>query len=140
MKKELEEKLFNKYPEIFKQKNLSPQETSMCWGIDCDNGWYSLIDGLCAFIQMLVETQKLPQVEAVQVKQKFASLRFYINSGTDEIYNIIHFAEDLSTKICEHCGSMNEVSRYTSPCSWIISLCKLCQEENEKINSLTNEK
>lgn len=31
---ELQEKLFEKYPKIFRQKDLSMNETCMCWGIE----------------------------------------------------------------------------------------------------------
>ena len=40
-----------------------------------------------------------------QVKEKFGTLRFYINAGTDEHYNYIRFAENLSARICETCGA-----------------------------------
>ena len=46
MTKELQEKLFNKYPKIFRQKDLSMMETCMCWGIDTDEGWFFLLDQL----------------------------------------------------------------------------------------------
>jgi hypothetical protein len=51
MDRELQQKLFDKYPKIFRQKDLSMQETAMCWGIACGNGWYDLIDALCEEIQ-----------------------------------------------------------------------------------------
>lgn len=51
MNKELQNKLFEKYPKIFRQKDLSMQETCMCWGITTGDGWYQLIDDLCAQIQ-----------------------------------------------------------------------------------------
>ena len=53
MRKELEDKLFNKYPEIFKQKDLPARETCMCWGITCGDGWYDIIDNLCKLIKLL---------------------------------------------------------------------------------------
>lgn len=51
----LQNKLFEKYPKIFKQRDLSPQETCMCWGINCGDGWYDIIDRLCFLIQSRVE-------------------------------------------------------------------------------------
>ena len=47
MKKELQEKLFANFPEIFKQKDLDMTQTAMCWGISCNDGWYDLINELC---------------------------------------------------------------------------------------------
>lgn len=51
MKQELEEQLYTKYPKIFQDKNKSCQETCMCWGISCDDGWYWLLDNLCSQLQ-----------------------------------------------------------------------------------------
>ena len=50
MKQELQEQLFKKYPEIFFEKDLSMKETCMCWGIECGDGWYNIIDTLCRLI------------------------------------------------------------------------------------------
>lgn len=47
MKKELDEKLCAKYPLIFKDRNASMQSTAMCWGFECGDGWYNILDILC---------------------------------------------------------------------------------------------
>ena len=52
MKKEFEDKLFEKYPKIFRQKDLPKTATCMCWGIATGDGWYDLIDTLCHKIQI----------------------------------------------------------------------------------------
>jgi hypothetical protein len=51
MKQELDEQLCKKYPKIFKNRHASMQETCMCWGFECGDGWYNIIDQLCANIQ-----------------------------------------------------------------------------------------
>ena len=51
MKKELDDYLCNKYPKIFADRNKDMQETCMCWGFDHGNGWFNIIDQLCANIQ-----------------------------------------------------------------------------------------
>ena len=55
MKAELQQKLYENYPEIFKQKDLDMTQTAMCWGIDCGDGWYTLIDELCGNIKNHVD-------------------------------------------------------------------------------------
>ena len=77
MKQSLQNKLFKKYPKIFRQKDLSKKETCMCWGIECPNEWYDAIDMLCENIQNYVESRKTIQVEAKQVKEKFGKFCFY---------------------------------------------------------------
>lgn len=53
----------------------------MCWGLECGNGWYELIDALCAQIdrhlQACFDEGDRFNVKVVQVKEKFGTLRFY---------------------------------------------------------------
>ena len=102
MKKELQDKLFEKYPKIFRQKDLSKQETCMCWGFQCGDGWYELIDALCNCIQSRIDYKGGQQIEAVQVKTKFGGLRFYTNCTDDAfILGLIRMAESMSYNIKE---------------------------------------
>ena len=55
MDKELEDKLYAKYPKIFAQKDLDINESGLFWGIQCENGWYNIIDTLCDEIQSYVD-------------------------------------------------------------------------------------
>jgi len=77
MKKQLQEKLFNKYPKIFRQKDLPMTQTAMCWGFECNDGWHDLIDILCSLLSWDIEHNKYPEIEASQVKEKLGTLRFY---------------------------------------------------------------
>jgi hypothetical protein len=63
-----------------------------------------------------VEQKRLEMVEAEktvpvvsQVKEKFGTLRFYIDGGTKAHYNYIHFAENLSAVTCEECGKPGKI-------------------------------
>ena len=136
----LQEKLFEKYPKIFAQKELSPQQTSMCWGISTGDGWYALIDDLCKKIQVYIDRHKEDQVEAIQVKEKFGGLRFYTNGGCEEISTMIYEAEAKSYLTCEDCGSKEDIG-HTS--GWITTLCRTCamKDERRKKNwKVSNEK
>ena len=147
MKKELQDKLFKKYSKIFRQKDLDKTQTAMCWGISCGDGWYDLIDDLCGNIQNRVEnanrnrmyrlenspTTLVPVAyedfvcEAVQVKEKFGSLRFYVQGGDDYINGLIAMAEDISTRTCSECG--NKVIPDKEYRGWIYTLCSGCEEK-----------
>lgn len=50
MRKELDEALCAKYPLIFRDRNAPMIETAMCWGFCTGDGWYNLIDTLCALL------------------------------------------------------------------------------------------
>jgi len=146
VKKELQDKLFEKYPRIFKQKDLSSNETCMCWGITCGDGWYDIIDTLCESIQqrvqfingqrILVKSTLVPTkslmltCEAGQIKEKFGGLRFYIDGGDDFINGLISMAESISYKTCEMCGSKGKPEG-----KWIKTLCEKCRKNRFKNNS-----
>jgi hypothetical protein len=59
MREELDKKLCEKYPEIFAQRNGDMRETCMCWGFDCGNGWYNILDALCTNIQGHIDNRLL---------------------------------------------------------------------------------
>ena len=125
MKPKLQEKLYRKYPKLFRQKDLPKTQTCMCWGISTDDGWYWLIDMLCKAIQSYINNNIFSQVEVAQVKEKFGGLRFYIDKGNDEIYGMIRLAETMSYYICEKCGSTKDISQNKG--GWIKTLCQKCR-------------
>jgi hypothetical protein len=110
MQLKLDEQLCAKYPKIFVNRHADMQTTAMCWGIGCGDGWYNIIDQLCHNIQSHVDWQNrntttVPQVVAVQVKEKVGSLRFYYDGGDDYIAGMTSLAESMSEVTCETCGA-----------------------------------
>jgi len=67
--------------------------------------------------------------KAVQVKEKFGGLRFYMTCGSSEIFNLVEEAETLSYKTCEECGGPGEERGG----GWIRTLCNNCHENWEEI-------
>jgi len=128
MTKELQEKLYTKYPLIFQNKDKSMKESCMYWGISTNDGWYKIIDRLCSNLQWNTDHNKQPQIIASQVKEKFGGLCFYVESGTSEQHAVISFVESLSHHVCEECGSMENVGHTKG---WITTLCKKCVKDNE---------
>lgn len=134
MKKELQDKLFEKHPGIFRQKDLSPQETAMCWGISCGDGWHTLLDELCCSInnrlrnvnRNRLEGEKLI-CEAVQVKEKFGGLCFYTCGGDDYISGLIDMAESMSYRICTKCSNQATPQKNRG---WIYTLCESCKNNH----------
>ena len=132
MDQELEAILFKKYPHIFKQKDDGKGVTCLDWGIECGDGWFRLLDELCNSIQQYIDRVRRyedgkkirpEQVEAIQVKEKFGTLRFYTNGACPEIEGMIFMAECMSAKTCESCGSITRVSQTKG---WISTLCEDC--------------
>lgn len=123
MNEKLDRALCAKYPVIFRDRHAPMSETAMCWGFACGDGWYPLIDMLCARLMRLSPTSTDIPI-AVQVKEKFGGLRFYVNNANDAQEAVIAFAEALSHRICEQCGTMNETTTYTD--GWHKTLCPSC--------------
>jgi hypothetical protein len=157
MRKELDEALCAKYPLVFKDRNADMRTTAMCWGFECGDGWYNIIDTLCSHLtsdyrqaegryddikdklgqsnwrkdiitQEMIDEAKAKMDEeaskvpvAVQVKEKFGGLRFYVQAATDKHYNYISFAESMSYKTCEECGAPGKT--YTD--GWHMTLCDI---------------
>lgn len=94
MKLEYRNKLIQNFPKIFDSD----------FYFDCDEGWCDLLFDLCTKIQKYCDEGKYKQVVATQVKEKFATLRFYIAGGDDFIYRLIDDAEMKSADICEVTG------------------------------------
>jgi len=66
MKQELDEALCAKYPKIFKYRHAPMTHTAMCWGFDCGDGWYNIIDVLCGNIQSHVDFKRKRRARALQ--------------------------------------------------------------------------
>jgi hypothetical protein len=51
MKLELDKLLCEKYPKMMVNRNKNMQETCMCWGFECGDGWFNILDQLMGNIQ-----------------------------------------------------------------------------------------
>lgn len=150
MNPEHDKALCETYPLLFKKRTKSSAPIS--WGVECADGWYTLIDVLCrmlyldyaaaerahaallrkghdvkaieaARLKVLAASKKVPVV--LQVKSKFGGLRFHARGGTDVHGAYILMAEVLSTRTCEVCGAPGQ-RRATD---WIRTLCDVHDAE-----------
>ena len=100
MKQELQEKLFETYPNIFARRHMPNTNSAMCYGIQCPDRWYDLIDTLCIKIKEYADQNGLI-IEANQVKTKFGCLRFYVTYSDSYIRGLLEMTEMMSLKIKE---------------------------------------
>lgn len=101
MHPDLDTALCNRWPLIFSERHYDKERTAMCWGFACGDGWYGLIDGLCAALQSETDQEGAPQVVAMQVKEKFGSLRFRVRSASDRQRAMIRAADFISERISQ---------------------------------------
>lgn len=103
MRAELESLLYQRYPQIFMYRHLPPEVHGLKWGIACGDGWFVLIDALCAEIQWQMDNEDMRPVYATQVKEKFGSLRFYFRGGNATTRALASLASRISEHIREDC-------------------------------------
>ena len=101
MKQELDELLCKKYPKMMVNRNKNMQETCMCWGFECGDGWFNILDQLMGNIQHHIdwkEKQRNWAIEhnemAAQAKAGDCKLFFEKNSSiTSQAYKDERLAE-----------------------------------------------
>jgi len=131
--------LSEKYPKIFPYSEFY---------IACGDGWYHILDTMCAAIQAHIDDRNanrttvnlvtgekeilppIPQVVAIQIKEKFAGLRFYYDGGDEYINGLVQMAELMCERTCEVCGDRGKL--YTT--GWHKTLCEKHAKERYSEN------
>lgn len=77
------------------------------FGFECGDGWADLLVELCQNIQKCLDAfprDRVEDVVALQVKEKYGTLRFYLSCYDETIELYIKDAEKKSACTCEQCG------------------------------------
>lgn len=120
MRRDLDRLLCDRYPTIFRDRYADMRTTAMCWGFDHGDGWFALLDVLCAEIDQHVAATGCRPVVASQIKEKYGALNFYYSGGNEFINGLVLMAEALSERVCEECGA---VGRMNSG-GWLWTRCR----------------
>jgi hypothetical protein len=147
MDQELQNKLYEKYPQLFSNKEKSPMESCLSFGIECNNGWYDLLSAVCWRIfqhekniadRVRIRNENNKEndqsdldyvpVKFDQIKEKFGGLRIYFSGGDDYVEGVIGMAEEMSYKICEVCGNSGKPNKG----GWITTLCNSCRNKDKE--------
>ncbi len=100
----LQDALYSAYLAIFRQKDLPETESAMARGVECSDGWYAILDGLCDILSSHARQTGHPLPVATQVKEKFGALCFYSESHCEWCRGAIQFASAISQRVCEETG------------------------------------
>ena len=124
MRNELDKMLCEKYPKMMVNRHKDMQETTMCWGFECGDGWYNILNQLMSQIQHHIDwknrdTEVVQQVTLDQVKEKFGTLRVYYSGGDDYIRGVVSMAQAMSGSTCEVCGNAGKFRGK----SWFYTAC-----------------
>lgn len=140
--KEWYDDLIGKYPRIFKKINY----------VECGRGWEKLLHNLCSVLDNHISNieyrvnnpdspgnkyyndafktkEQLDSITAVQVKEKFGGLRFYMHASDEYMRGAISMAEKMSHYICDVCGEFGTTKQIGS---WYVTVCQKHYEEEVK--------
>ena len=141
MNVELEKQLYDKYPELFSNKDKSIQSSCMAWGCEHGDGWYDILSSLCFMIKQYEDNDRWKTqynqkenpnyvsdyhpVKFDQIKEKYGGLRIYFSGGDEYIEGLVSMAESFSYQICEICGQRGKPTKG----GWISTLCESCRNK-----------
>jgi hypothetical protein len=159
MRAELDKLLVEKFPNLYADRYASMSVTCMCWGFDCGDGWFDLINRLSEQLEKMIlelppacsncghdwrghgalrtdhcgedcacENWEPCRPRASQVKEKFGGLRFYMTTGSEEMFDLIDKAEEESLRTCEVCGKTGSLR---SLGGWYMTRCNACFDEDK---------
>jgi hypothetical protein len=122
MRKELEQKLVERWPQWFDTEG-DIRHTAMPDGFTHDDGWFGILWRLCEDLEPLIAGHEF---EVLQVKEKFGGLRFYVrldglrlSHADDAISRRIGAAVEESFHTCEICGQPGKLREDY----WITTVC-----------------
>jgi hypothetical protein len=105
---------YREFPQVFKN----------CFDFSIGLGWDEIVYNLTKDI-----IEIFPEIQVVQVKEKFGGLRYYYDTATKEVYNkvneLISEAEKLAYRTCEFCGKPGHMTNY----GWMLTLCDECEQK-----------
>lgn len=162
MNSEHTKSLFEAGPILYAGRKLPLDQNLMSFGFECGDGWYwplmDLTENLEA-INWLLKDKRI-QIRAVQVKEKFGTLRFYydviivptwwqritkkyfsdgqnmIRRGVDNLVQVlVDRAETECMSYCESCGKQfwGDMRDRVETTGWITYICEKCAKaQNSK--------
>jgi len=83
MKRELDEYLCKVYPKMMVNRNKSMQETCMCWGFECGDGWFQILNQLMGNIQHHIDWRERQR----EVVIKFNRIAEQLKAGDSTLFD-----------------------------------------------------
>ena len=83
MKKEYDEYLCKVYPKMMVNRNKNMQETCMCWGFECGDGWFQILNQLMGNIQHHIDWK----VRQREVAIKFNTMAEQLKAGDSTLFD-----------------------------------------------------
>lgn len=117
MTRDQEEELCRRFPELYRERGLSPKESAMGWGFP---GWLGIITTLSEVIDHHAKEVGLSELACTGTKEKFGSLVYSAIGVDDFVRGSIRIASILSGRHCQVC----EAPARLTPDGWHRTLCQ----------------
>lgn len=118
MNVDLETRLTELYPRLFRGQDMPVTENLMSFGCECGDGWFELINQAC----QIIDAHADPDFLFTQIKEKYGTLRIYYQGGDSYIDGVVTLAEALSGVTCELCGAPGKIGGV----GWLTTRCNKC--------------
>ena len=83
MKQELDEYLCKVFPKMMVNRNKNMKETCMCWGFECGDGWFQILNQLMGNIQHHIDWK----VRQREVAIKFNTMAEQLKAGDSTLFD-----------------------------------------------------
>lgn len=123
MTPEKEKELVKKTPNLFYSEDECRSQLPInLFGVECDDGWFDLISDTLEKISNIASSKEY-ETKVDQIKEKYGTLRIYLNLETEEMSKIINEAVQKSEKTCESCGNPGKLRQRNR---WFYTSCNKC--------------
>jgi len=83
MKRELDEYLCKVYPKMMVNRNKDMKETCMCWGFECGDGWFQILNQLMGNIQHHIDWRERQR----DIDIKFNEMAVQLKAGDSTLFD-----------------------------------------------------
>lgn len=111
MNDELTQALYDEFPDLYAGRAKCAANSSMCWGIQCCDGWFALLRELSKQLTTYAHAHADFRLEAVEVKGKAGDLRFELALSTHWTEACIEAARRRAHETCELTGKPGTLCR-----------------------------
>lgn len=120
---DVEHEILSRYAPLFGLDGGIGQKQS--WGIECGNGWSTLLVAMCSALEMQSRRTRRP-IFFQYIKQKYGILHCTLVEPDDYCRGALDAIMWMSYVTCENCGNRGTLARGNQ--GWIRVLCPPCRQ------------
>jgi hypothetical protein len=106
----LDDLLCQRYPVLYAGRRCDAHVNAMGRGFEIGDGWFAIVDALSEVVCARANVDGRVCPRALQVKQKFGSLRFHVDAP-NKCHAVIDLAQEMSRRVCEVSGRPGRLCR-----------------------------